>query len=159
MAGACSAPQMVPPPAPQPTTRPAPPPPPIPQSPPIKDWRDAPQTPGDWRYESGTAQFGSATSTLFALRCNRANRTISLLRTGNAPQDLPMTVSTTSETRSLLATPQGAAQLVVTLPANDRLLDAMAFSRGRFAVEVNGLPTLYLPAWPEVARAVEDCRR
>ncbi len=93
------------------------------------------------------------------MRCNKASRTISLIRTGNAAEDLPMTVSTTSETRALLATPQGTTQLLVTLPANDRLLDAMAFSRGRFAVEVNGLPTLYLPAWPEVARVVEDCRR
>lgn len=161
LAGACSGPQVVPPPAPQPTRRPAPPAPPPPAQPAYKDWRDAPQTPGDWRYDNGTARFGSAGATLFALTCNRAARTVSLIRTGTAPQSLPMTISTSSETRPLSAepAPQGAPQLVVTLPARDKLLDAIAFSRGRFAVEVNGLPTLYLPAWPEVARVAEDCRR
>ena len=44
------------------------------------------------------------------------------------------------------------------LPARDPLLDAMAFSKGRFAVEVAGLPTLYLPSWIEVSRVIEDCR-
>jgi hypothetical protein len=32
------------------------------------------------------------------------------------------------------------------------------FSRGRFAVETDGLPTLVLQTWPEPARVVEDCR-
>ena len=44
------------------------------------------------------------------------------------------------------------------VPARDPLLDAMAFSKGRFAVEVAGLPTLYVPSYPEVTRVVEDCR-
>jgi hypothetical protein len=34
----------------------------------------------------------------------------------------------------------------------------MAFSRGRFMVEAQGMATLVLPAWPEPARVVEDCR-
>ncbi|MGE5953581.1 MAG: hypothetical protein ACM308_08200 [Qipengyuania vulgaris] len=38
------------------------------------------------------------------------------------------------------------------------LLDAMALTKGRFAVETPGLPTLYLPAWAEVTRVIEDCR-
>jgi len=44
------------------------------------------------------------------------------------------------------------------LPAYDGLLDAMSFSRGRIAVTVSGTPMLVVPAWPEVARVVEDCR-
>ena len=44
------------------------------------------------------------------------------------------------------------------VPARDPLLDAMAFSRGRFAVEVSGGPTLVVPAYPEVTRVIEDCR-
>lgn len=48
--------------------------------------------------------------------------------------------------------------IVARIPARDPLLDAMAFSRGRFAVEVSALPTLYVPAYPEVTRAIEDCR-
>ena len=40
----------------------------------------------------------------------------------------------------------------------DPLLDAMAVTRGRFAVETTGLSTLYLPPWAEVTRAIESCR-
>ena len=38
------------------------------------------------------------------------------------------------------------------------LLDAMAFSSGRFAVDLPGRSVLYLPSWPEVSRVIEDCR-
>jgi len=33
----------------------------------------------------------------------------------------------------------------------------MALSKGRFAVETQGLETLYVPAWPEMTRVIEDC--
>lgn len=161
----CSAPQVVPPPPPS-VARPAPkaPPPPPPASA-FKDWRDAPQTPGDWRHEvsptGAVARYGSAGATVFAIACNRSARSVSLVRSGSSAVSLPMSVATTSEIRSLSAEPaqQGAPQLLATLAVQDPLLDAMAFSRGRFAVEVNGLPTLYLPAWAEVGRVIEDCRR
>lgn len=159
---ACAAPTMVPqaapPPAPKPTQAP---PPPQAQAQTFKDWRDAPQTVGDWRYESGVARFGPGSATLFALACNRHAATMSLIRTGTSSVSLPMTVVTTSDTRPLSAdpAPQGQPQLVATLASRDPLLDSMAFSRGRFVIEVNGLPTLYLPAWAEVGRVIEDCRR
>lgn len=163
LVAACSAPPVGPPPAPPPAPRPAAPPPPPPVAT-FRDWRDAPQTPGDWRYEQrgegGFARYGAGTSTVFALACNRSAGTISLIRSGASSVSLPMSIATTSEIRALSAqpAPQGQPQLVVTLGAQDALLDAMAFSRGRFAVEVNGLPTLYLPAWAEVGRVIEDCR-
>lgn len=94
------------------------------------------------------------------LACNRASGTVSLIRSGASPVPLPMSIVTSSKIRALSAepAPQGQPQLTATLRAADPLLDAMAFSRGRFAVEVNGLPTLYLPAWAEVGRVIEDCR-
>ena len=49
-------------------------------------------------------------------------------------------------------------QSYVSLPASDPLLDQMAFSRGRFLVAAEGGPSLVVPAWPELARVVEDCR-
>lgn len=49
-------------------------------------------------------------------------------------------------------------QTAVALPASDPLLDQMAFSRGRFLITVEGGPSLVVPAWPEFARVVEDCR-
>ena len=42
--------------------------------------------------------------------------------------------------------------------ALDPLLDAIAFSRGRFAVTMAGGSPLVVPAWPEAARTIEDCR-
>jgi hypothetical protein len=38
------------------------------------------------------------------------------------------------------------------------LLDAMVFSRGRFAISMPGSPALVVPAGTEVAHVVEDCR-
>jgi len=46
----------------------------------------------------------------------------------------------------------------IQLAAYDPLLDALAFSRARFAVVAAGSPPLVLPAWPEIARVIEDCR-
>lgn len=159
---ACATPTVVPPAAPPPAPRPAPAPPvPRPQPQAFKDWRDAPQTVGDWRYEGSVARFGPGNATLFALACDRPAATMRLIRTGTSTVSLPMTVVTTSDTRPLSAdpAPQGQPQLIATLGARDPLLNSMAFSRGRFAVEVNGLPTLYLPAWAEVGRVIEDCRK
>ncbi|WP_343520792.1 hypothetical protein [Sphingomonas sp.] len=48
--------------------------------------------------------------------------------------------------------------LFATLPANDQLVDAMGYSRGRFIVETPGMAPLVVPAWAEVLRVVEDCR-
>jgi hypothetical protein len=123
---------------------------------------DFPQTPGDWRYrQSGNlsaAEFGAGQ---FRIECNRANRTISLVRPGGASGAAPaMHVLTETREGTLGTTPQGQQPPTVAamLPAGDPLLDAMAFSKGRFAIETSGLPTLYLPSWPEVTRVIEDCR-
>jgi hypothetical protein len=50
------------------------------------------------------------------------------------------------------------SSLVARLAAGDRLLDAMAYTKGRFAVEAGGMEALYVPAWPEVVRVIDDCR-
>ena len=71
-----------------------------------------------------------------------------------------MRMYTEARDASLSAQPQAGTvpMVVAALPARDPLLDAIAFSRGRFAVEVAGLQTLYLPSWPEITRVIEDCR-
>ncbi len=148
---------------PQPPVRqpqPLPPPPP----PPAVEWRDMPLTPGNWYYrsEAATSQalFGPANSeATFLLRCDRALRRVTLSREGTASGNM-MTLRTTSTSRSLpiAAQTEPLPYASATLAANDRLLDAIAFSRGRFTVEVPGAPMLVIPAWPEPARVVEDCR-
>jgi hypothetical protein len=127
---------------------------------------DAPQTPGDWFYipEQGAsiAAFGPAQrQPLFALRCDMASHAMSIGRTSASTVSQPMTIRTESATRTFSANPtQGSVERLVatSLPAGATFLDANAFSKGRFAVEVAGEPTLYLPSWPELTRVIEDCR-
>jgi hypothetical protein len=71
-----------------------------------------------------------------------------------------LTITTSTLTRPLVADPQsgGETRLVVRVPARDPLLDAMAFSRGRWRIEAEGRASLTVPSWPEVARVIEDCR-
>ena len=137
---------------------------PLPAAPP-PDWRDAALTPGNWTYDTAangsSARFGlDAAAPLASLRCDRAAGRIALQRAGTAAGPVPLTVTTSTITRAFTATPITGAtpQLGLALGVRDPVLDAIAFSRGRFVIEVAGLPTLYLPAWPEVARVVEDCR-
>lgn len=123
---------------------------------------DAPRTPGDWSYRGGmtrsAATYGAGGGDpVFTLACERAAGRITLVRAGAVSGPVPMRVLTETATRLLDATPSDG-DVAVTLSARDPLLDAMAFSKGRFAVEVSGLATLYLPSWTEVSRVIEDCR-
>ena len=143
---------------------PAPAPPPAP-APVYDSWMDAPQTAGDWTYRlqggAGTASFGEvAGQARFTMHCDRAARTVVLARAGQSSGAAHMVVRTESQTRSLAAVAAGTTpqQIEARLDANDRLLDAMALSKGRFAIEVPGTATLYLPSWAEVTRVIEDCR-
>jgi hypothetical protein len=163
-AASCSAPQPAPTPAP-PVARPAPPrPAPLP-APVVKDWVDAPQSPGTWTYrrsgDRSTLSFGAAGGpSQFDLVCLDA-RSMGLVRHG-ATGAQPMTIRTETATRTLATVFEAAGAdptANATLAPRDSLLDAMAFSKGRFAVEVPGTPALYLPSWAEVTRVIEDCRR
>ena len=53
---------------------------------------------------------------------------------------------------------QPTGRVIAQVGASDALLDAMAFSRGRFAVSMPGSPALVLPVGAEVDHVVEDCR-
>lgn len=145
-------PRAAPPPV-QPLPRPpAPAPAPVPPPPTAQDWQDVPLTPGDWRYDadasSSQARFGASPG--FVIRCDRSARRLSLLREGADPA-ARVTIRTSTSARSFAAA--GAA-----LPPSDPFFDDIAFSRGRFTVEVSGVDTLVIPTWPEPARVIEDCR-
>jgi len=111
-------------------------------------------TPGSWRYTADAsgpvAIYGSAAGASFSVRCSPV-RQILVTREGVGP-DRRMTIRTSSTARSF----EGAG---VSLAPSDPILDAIAFSRGRFSVDSPGLPLLIIPAWPEPARVIEDCRR
>jgi hypothetical protein len=136
--------------------RPAPPPPAV-------DWPDRAVTPGTWRYErdarGSRALFGTVgADALVVLRCDAGARAVYLSRAGSA--SAPLVVRTTALTRTLAVRPTGGTPpyAAVALTPRDPLLDAMAFSRGRVAIEQAGTAVLTLPSWAEIARVVEDCR-
>ena len=117
---------------------------------------DAPLTPGDWTYAGGLARFAEH----LVLRCDRAAGVVEIGRAGTAPAPAQMIVRSEFMERGIAAQPAESdpAWIFARVPARDPLLDAMAFSKGRFAVEVPGSPTLYAPSYPEVTRVIEDCR-
>lgn len=95
------------------------------------------------------------------IECDRPISTVFLARAGTGGEaHVPLAITTTTGTRPLLSEPllSSPGWLVAELKASDPVLDAMAFSRGRFAFDAAGLPTLALPSWPEVSRVIEDCR-
>ena len=160
-----------PPPRPAPAAPPAPPPSvaakpaPLPPPAPVANWRDVPITPGDWRWSmadsKSTATFTTPGGvTLVRLTCEKFLGEVRLSRAGTSTGHVPMALTTTTGTRPLLSEPLVSAPGWTTaqIRANDPILDAVAFSRGRFALDVAGAPPLYLPSWPEIARVVEDCR-
>jgi hypothetical protein len=119
---------------------------------------DARLSPGGWVYRTegnvSIATFGPAGAPSFIVRCE-ASRQVTLARAGAATG--PLTIRTSQVSRSLAAQAMGGG-LGATVTARDPLLDAIAFSRGRFAVEAPGAAQLIVPAWPEPARVIEDCR-
>ena len=151
-------------PAPVVTPRPAAPLPPAP-TPAAADWRDWPLTPGDWVYRQDArgsiALYGTPGSdAVLTLRCDAGARMVYLSRAGAGGAGAA-TIRTTSTARTLNLTPTGGATpyLAVALTPRDSLLDAMGFSRGRFVIEQAGYPTLVIPAWAEIERVTEDCRK
>ena len=125
------------------------------QSPLFEAARGVPTTPGQWNYartaDGSEARFGS----LFAVQCARSARLVTLRRL-DASGPTELTIAT-----DLLARTVPASGV---LGSSDRLLDAIAFSRGRFLVNGGvlaggtGAPRLAIPASPEAARSIEDCR-
>jgi hypothetical protein len=134
------------------------------QEPVYENYLDAPQTPGNWSYsavDGGTiARFGEPGASVFAIGCMQNSRRVVLIREAIPDaRDALMAIRTETAERRFEARPGDEGGAVSTaLGANDPLLDAMAVTKGRFAVGVEGEPTLYLPAWVEVTRVIEDCR-
>lgn len=101
--------------------------------------------PGEWRYTNGTARFGGGEPALLTIACQASERVV-VLRV--AEPAAALTLRATTSLKQVSAT-GGIARL----DPRDPILDALAFSRGRF-----GVGSRWYPAWPEFARVVEDCR-
>jgi hypothetical protein len=136
---------------------------PVVPSPAAPDFTYAIPIAGSWTFAPATD--GSAATFLNAssmpqvtIRCSRTTRRISIATPGAVAVPF-LNVWTSSMTRGVPASFDPAtARVTIQLPAYDPLLDALAFSRGRVAIYVADKPALVVPAWPEIARVIEDCR-
>jgi hypothetical protein len=125
-------------------------------------WQDLPIAPGEWRWSreggNSTARFNAAGQARALLSCRGGVVTLDRYGSTDPANAAPtVIVRTTSATRPTAGIARNGS-VSMSLAANDPLLDAIAFSRGRFAIEVPGMAPLPLPSWPEVARVIDDCR-
>ncbi|QJB69433.1 hypothetical protein [Parasphingorhabdus halotolerans] len=163
---ACSTAQPEPTPAPAPapvvqTSTPAPA-----QVPVSDDWTEWPIAPGTWVYRQddrgSIALFGPANAdATLTVRCDRDQRQIFLSRAGQATSGAQTTLRASSGLQSYPTRSTGSSSpyySALALAPADYMLDRIAFSRGRFAVQTTGMQPLAIPVWAEFARVVEDCR-
>lgn len=117
---------------------------------------------GRWTYRSyaggSEAAFADAVGTRLAIRCNRAVRTVSIMRTGVPAASPTLSVWTSSLSRSVPARFEATRVLTADVAATDPLLDAISLSRGKFATSALGAPLIAVPTWAEPTRVIEDCR-
>lgn len=138
---------------------------PAPQSQTQQAWDVAPLAAGDWTYSQdgdGTvASFGAAGAPAqLVLRCHPGAHEILVSRIGASAPSATMIIRTSAGVLSwnAVTAPDDPGRIVATRPASDPGFDWIAYSRGRFSVEVEGMARLVVPAWAEVSRVIEDCR-
>ena len=131
--------------------------------PPAPDPAGATPVSGTWSYSNGPAstlaRFVSATGQpQLTVSCLRSARQLVIAKPASAAAPF-MLLWTSSAARSYPASFDPATGVVsVRLAASDAMLDAIVFSRARFAVTLTGSPQLVLPNEPELTRVIEDCR-
>lgn len=161
LAGCVGAPKEAPPAPPAPQPAPTPPAPAM-----SKDWRAWPVAKGDWSYQQGqdggsVASFGTpGQPALVAFRCEMPARRIHVLR-GAAASTQPgsqIVIHTSFGTTQWPVSTRTNGTTGAVRASNDPVLDQIAFSRGRFAIEVPGAAPVAVPNWPEITRVIEDCR-
>lgn len=132
---------------------------------PTGDWIDWPITSGDWVYRQDArgsiALFGNpGQDALLTLRCDTNENLLYLSRAGNPTNGAKMTIRTSHTLKSYTAAPTGAspAYAAIAINPSDAILDALVYTRGRFAVETDGMQSIAVPSWAEVVHVIEDCR-
>ena len=157
--------------APAPVPAPVKPAPPVAQPEPVVgapsgDWRDWPIAKGDWVYRDDArgsiALFGEPQSDAqFLIRCDAGRKRIYLSRAGQVNGLTNMGIRTSTDNKAYSAGPAGGPlpYVAAEIQVNDPILDSIAFSRGRFVIEIAGMAPLAIPVYPEFTRVVEDCRK
>ena len=127
------------------------------------DLEAVPPISGSWSYQAvqggSFATFSDAGRTQrLIIRCNRAVRSVSIVRTGVPAAAPTLAIWTSSTARSVPSRFDATRTLTADLAATDPLLDAIAFSRGSFATAAAGAPIFAVAPSAEAARVIEDCR-
>lgn len=152
-AGCAPVPKSAPPPAPRPPVIVAvPPPAPPPPLPDPADWEMLPVIEGAWEFDPLRRHarfFDDSGLERAQLSCAVPGVSMRISLPGDAS---PAVMVFTSSITKTLSAQRGAALVDV----GDAALDAIAFSRGRFAFSAAQL--LILPVQSEIGRAIEDCR-
>jgi hypothetical protein len=118
---------------------------------------------GNWTYAAATdgsqATFANSLGTpQLWVHCTRATRRVTISKPASAAAPL-LNVWTSSLTRAVPSSFNPATgRLTIDLAPYDPLLDAIATSRGRAGFTAGAEPPLVIPAWPEIAHVIEDCR-
>ena len=159
----------------QPDPEPSPPPKPVttrpvivapPPAQPRGQWTEWQIAPGDWVYRQDArgsiALFGTpGDDATLVIRCDQARRQIFLSRKGQISANggnMTLRASSGLKTFPVGGTGNPPYYAAIQLAPDEYMLDRIAFSRGRFAVEVTRMRSLAIPIWPEFTRVVEDCR-
>jgi hypothetical protein len=132
---------------------------------PAGSWLDWPIAPGDWVYRQddrgSIALFGDAGGdALVTLRCDVLRDRVYLTRK-SAQAASNFTLRSSARLKSLAAVTTGGSlpYIAAEILPDDPILDALAYSRGRIALETDGELPVALPVWSEIGRIVEDCRK
>jgi hypothetical protein len=154
-------------PAPPPVKKPKPAPPivrPAPAPAPLAaNWADRAPAPGVWTYardgRGSIARFGQAgTDALFTIRCDAKGARVFVSRSGKVAAKMTLRSTNGTKAYDALPTSDNVPYVAAELAARDPQLDALAFSRGRILIGLDGASDIIMPVWPEFTRVVEDCR-
>lgn len=131
---------------------------------PQSEWATCPVLDGEWAYraavagQNATADFHTSDGEhLLEIRCEPEDGGVVISAANNSNDAAQILFRT--ETQSRIVTGETSEGWISTsFAAGDDLLDAIAFSHSRFAVEVEGDASYILPTRPEITRIIEDCR-
>lgn len=130
------------------------------------DWTDWPLAQGRWDYRrdarGSLALYGvPGRDALITLRCDIQRGRLYLSRAKeNAAPAGPLTLRSSAALKTFAAqvVSDNAAYIAAEIRPGDDILDAVAYTRGRIAIETSGQQSIAIPVWSELPRVIEDCR-
>jgi hypothetical protein len=152
-----------PPPEPQQAVRPAPAPLPLAAPAAAGNWTERALTPGTWAWRTdprgAVALYGAVgADAALAVRCDRTAQRMFVSRPAAAGSQMVLRATTGAKAYGARPTGGTPGYMAAELDVRDPQLDALAFSRGRFMIQLDGAPDVIVPAWPELTRVIEECR-